>query len=751
MDINGRNMKDYITNVKQQNASNFNKQDAILVSINDRLEDTNRLINSGNSVTAKIADALRLDWLRQLGTELKGYMRRIIAMNVATYHAVISIQSALPSRLERGLIEEPFILEDAIGRIAPVHLQFVTSWDAFNAVLEIRFREIQGFHKIKRKQYGLQDKATKRDIEQSRPWQRAFLPGQRIEMSFLFDTPEKEGSMSDVTCPGCQITSTYPTDAEVHCGNCGMWFRRITIVQDVEPQPQVPVPSPWRSRSEFGKPGFTGMVSGPVRPGKKRVAPADLDGDDDPREFKRVRLVIRKERTRLQAFEERKGTQIFKTFSTLSSIARSEPSTKTWTFHHRQHMQSSQVKDLDSTDEYGIPKSPATDQPLDLVEIVKEELSKAREAGLLSKKKPGTGSNQDDNTESYVTKMENDREREIFWDPKWFPQQVSDPVTIKDQRTSAPWEQYTPYHEDDTRDEALVRSREQWLPSPDSEIEFSINRAFVEYVYFSSPILQKYIQPFHHLDPATLHIEQLIMAKDSMDGRPWPFSNQSHNTLWPIRSLTAYVSATRAVSSEELDYSLIATADALYGTPFRLPRTDTVFYGASIGRWIFDWTCHLFFKGALVCTALQFWNSIYTLERNLFILVHSQYGWNSNESGGIWDISEEANMNFNHFIVCYRCFWWQLLSSMTTIPMPNGQGFNGITPPTVEAYANVFLKIFFFLTPWGIEGRYKKASRLLDYCSMYLEAGIGEIEDFREQEAGSRKRRTRKKAAKKSK
>jgi hypothetical protein len=100
MDMNGRNMKDYMTTIRQQQESNLNKHQTILIAINDRLDDTNRLISSGNSVTNKLADALRLDWLRQLGTELKGYMRRIIAMNVATYHAVISIQSALPGRLE---------------------------------------------------------------------------------------------------------------------------------------------------------------------------------------------------------------------------------------------------------------------------------------------------------------------------------------------------------------------------------------------------------------------------------------------------------------------------------------------------------------------------------------------------------------------------------------------------------------------------------------------------------------------------
>jgi hypothetical protein len=65
------------------------------------------------------------------------------------------------------LIEEPFILEDPIGRPAPVHLQFITSWDAFNAVLEIRFRSVQGHRKIVQKEYGLQEEVTGREINQS--------------------------------------------------------------------------------------------------------------------------------------------------------------------------------------------------------------------------------------------------------------------------------------------------------------------------------------------------------------------------------------------------------------------------------------------------------------------------------------------------------------------------------------------------------------------------------------------------------
>jgi hypothetical protein len=62
-----------------------------------------------------------------------------------------------------------FILEGPIGRMAPAHLQLVTSRKAFSAVLEIRFRDLQGFKKIHDKDYGLQEKITQRDIDKTRP------------------------------------------------------------------------------------------------------------------------------------------------------------------------------------------------------------------------------------------------------------------------------------------------------------------------------------------------------------------------------------------------------------------------------------------------------------------------------------------------------------------------------------------------------------------------------------------------------
>ncbi|KAF1837793.1 hypothetical protein BDW02DRAFT_466187, partial [Decorospora gaudefroyi] len=188
--LNRKEMSEKLDEAERRNDIANIAQHTALDCIKDRIENANQNIEAGNTILGKISETLRLDWLRQLGSELKTLMWRAMAVNISTYQAVIRLQTSLPSRLEGGLIEEPVILEDPLGRIAPVHLQFITSWDAFNSVLESRFQNIQGLKKVKQRDYGLQERGTGREIEQSRLWQSAFLPGQRVEMSFIFHLDE---------------------------------------------------------------------------------------------------------------------------------------------------------------------------------------------------------------------------------------------------------------------------------------------------------------------------------------------------------------------------------------------------------------------------------------------------------------------------------------------------------------------------------------------------------------------------------
>jgi hypothetical protein len=210
---NHTELSNRLSDAEQKNQDATDAQNALLVQVRDRLEKNNTLVSASNAITTKVKEALRLKWFTQLGAELKDFMRRIISINVATYNAVIAIQGSLAGGLERSLIQEPFILEDAIGRVSPVHMQFISSWEAFHAVLDRRFQDVQGYKKVKNKEYILQERASRREISQSCPWDGAVLPGQRVDMSLIFSSEEKETVRT--SCPSCRTESGDPQEAEV--------------------------------------------------------------------------------------------------------------------------------------------------------------------------------------------------------------------------------------------------------------------------------------------------------------------------------------------------------------------------------------------------------------------------------------------------------------------------------------------------------------------------------------------------------
>ena len=267
--------------------------DASLAEIKDGIENANRNIEAANSVLSNLSEALKLDWLRKLGSELKGLVQSAMTINFATYHAVIRLESALPSHLERRLIEDPMILEDPIRRIVPVHLQFITSWEAFNFVLEERFHDREGYKKMKQREYGLQVGNTGKEIEQTRPWHCAFSPGQYIEMSFIFNQDDVDESSSTI-CPGCRTPSSHSTDADIQCTECQMFFRRITVIQDDEsPSRVMPLAEDQHTRNFALRTEATDT-------GSRKWNSDGLSGRDeeDVRSFKRVRLISKRKLAR---------------------------------------------------------------------------------------------------------------------------------------------------------------------------------------------------------------------------------------------------------------------------------------------------------------------------------------------------------------------------------------------------------------------------------------------------------------------
>lgn len=209
MTTNDKKLNSRLGDSETKAKNEMQKQTSLIMDVQERLRENNSLISA---ITMKVTDSLRFQWFRQLGVELKNMMNRIFRTNVATYEAVIAIQRVLPSHCERAMFRDPFILEDAIGRISPVHMDFVNSWDAFDAILRLRFQNFQGYDKVQKREFIFQEHATRREIARSRPWECAFLPGQRIDMSFVFKKKSGTGRgdniklMSELSCGIKSIT-----------------------------------------------------------------------------------------------------------------------------------------------------------------------------------------------------------------------------------------------------------------------------------------------------------------------------------------------------------------------------------------------------------------------------------------------------------------------------------------------------------------------------------------------------------------
>jgi hypothetical protein len=125
-------------------------------------------------------------------------MARIWTLSFRSYDILLELQTRVPREFEPCWIQEPLMLTDALGRVAPVHLELINTWAVLESVLEARFHNIPGERKIKRREYALQERSSQRDIQRSASFNSSFLPGSKVDMSMVF----KQGH-TGAHCPGC--------------------------------------------------------------------------------------------------------------------------------------------------------------------------------------------------------------------------------------------------------------------------------------------------------------------------------------------------------------------------------------------------------------------------------------------------------------------------------------------------------------------------------------------------------------------
>lgn len=58
-----------------------------------------------------------------LGADLKSFMTRILTMNFRSFNILLDVQTRVLKEFGPCWIQEPLMLTDALGRVAPVHLE----------------------------------------------------------------------------------------------------------------------------------------------------------------------------------------------------------------------------------------------------------------------------------------------------------------------------------------------------------------------------------------------------------------------------------------------------------------------------------------------------------------------------------------------------------------------------------------------------------------------------------------------------
>ena len=117
-------------------------------------------------------------------------------------------QSSLPPQVK---FRKPFIFTDANDERMAVNLDFITSLEAFLAVLEIRFKDL-GAVEIKQKQFQIDSSASQTQIDLTRRWELCFKPGGEYDMSMLFEESHQTAASS---CPCCQTECSGRTGDRV--------------------------------------------------------------------------------------------------------------------------------------------------------------------------------------------------------------------------------------------------------------------------------------------------------------------------------------------------------------------------------------------------------------------------------------------------------------------------------------------------------------------------------------------------------
>ena len=162
---------------------------------------------------------------RQLFMAMTQQNKRLM-QSVEDLKAMLQFQVSIPSQV---LLQQPVILLDPFGKLAPFHLEFVDSPECFLAVLKARFTKAgitpDGLSKLENQEFLIQDSQRKRPVDLSKSWASVFRPGQKVDMSMVFH----RFACPPSTCPIC-FEVNEDDDEEIYCQSCGLCYQNVQAI-----------------------------------------------------------------------------------------------------------------------------------------------------------------------------------------------------------------------------------------------------------------------------------------------------------------------------------------------------------------------------------------------------------------------------------------------------------------------------------------------------------------------------------------
>lgn len=125
--ISDANQQRCFKRVKQDQDQSSATQQAMFEDIKARLEENSNGVKAARIDVQTISSDI--GYFRQLGADILSLMQRIWSANIMTYNSIVTLQSQLPRQIERTWTQDPVVLKDPLGRITPVHLEFVETFE----------------------------------------------------------------------------------------------------------------------------------------------------------------------------------------------------------------------------------------------------------------------------------------------------------------------------------------------------------------------------------------------------------------------------------------------------------------------------------------------------------------------------------------------------------------------------------------------------------------------------------------------